>query len=203
MELRTVDLISYYPEYLRENKEYVAICDAENPEFNLLLERLEQVKQNILPGSANEEGIAKYEEWLGIPSNPYLPLEQRRNAVLAKLNETLPYTEIRLQRMLAAIIGWGHFKYERFGAFIKITLDQDGYFAIDPVIEMLERVLPLNLHYEVDYGITHDTKVKVAGVEEETVIIETDFNYDNQTATVYMGNPVENTVIIETEVDNG
>lgn len=174
MDLRIVDLISYYPEYLKENKEYNAICDAENPEFNLLIKRIRQMEKNIHPQTADEYGIEKFESWLGIPTNHYLPLEQRRNAVIAKLNETLPFTEIRLQRMLAAIVGWGHFHYERHGALVQVVLDKESLYAIQPVRDLLERILPMNLHYEVARGITSYTEAFVGAPYHTTVIVETE-----------------------------
>lgn len=148
------DLISYYPEFLQENLEFNAICDASNPEFDLIWKKLRQIELNILPQTADKDGIAQYEQWLGLRTNPYEDLEIRRAKVIAKLNETLPYTEIRLQRMLAAIVGWGHYEYERHGAFVHIIIDETCYNLVFAIMDMLERVLPMNLHYRVSYGLT-------------------------------------------------
>lgn len=198
------NLLDYFPEFLRETGEYIAFCEAVDPELKLLQQRVEAIENNITPLYADEHGITMFEEWLGIVTNPYLPLEERRATVIAKLNETLPYTEIRLQRLLAAIVGWGHFIYKRNGAFVQVILDQESYSAINPVMDMLERILPMNLHYEVLYGVTNfATEVKTGSAGQETVIITTPINIDNKISHVYMGTPYSETIIIETEVENG
>lgn len=195
-----VNLLNYYPEFLQEVNEYKAITNAQNPEFKLLYQRLSSLDNNLLPATAEEHGVEVYEQWLKLPSNPYLPLEERRQAILAKLNETLPYTEIRLQKMLAAIVGWGHFTYRREGAFVQVILDAESVSASGLVAQMLERVLPLNLYYEVRAGMSGATLVKFIGVCMETLIIETKIDTSKEIATVYHGQPYLESATIETKL---
>ena len=221
------DLISYYPEFLQENLEFNAICDASNPEFDLVWKRLKQIEENILPQSADSDGIEQYENWLGIVSNPYLDLETRRAQVISKLNETLPYTEIRLQRMLAAIVGWGHFTYTREGAFVKVELDDESVPQSPVVYDLLKRVLPLNLHFELNCNFNTEEQELVFAIGTmvtETVvtpidltehiahlyntgttqvkhIITTEINHDNETSSVYIGVAGRTVETIITEID--
>lgn len=194
------DLIKYYPEFLQENLEFNAICDASNPEFDLIWRRIKQIELNIVPQTADSDGIAQYEQWLGIVTNPYLDLDTRRGQVISKLNETLPYTEIRLQRILAAIVGWGHFTYVRNGAFVQVLLDDESISASGLVYDMLERILPLNLHFEVTAGITDLTLIEFVGVCMETLIVETKINNDNEIASLYHGQPYLESATIETKL---
>lgn len=200
MSDKIVNLIEYYPEFLREVKEYQAITDAENPEFNLLYKRLTSLDNNLLPGSAELHGIEIYENWLNITSNPYLTLEERRANILAKLNETLPYTEIRLQKMLAAIVGWGHFTYKREGAFVQVILDPEYHILAGSVCQMLERVLPLNLYFEVSVGFEIGALIDFVSVCMETLVIETKLNTDKETAIIHHGQPYLESATIETKL---
>lgn len=197
------NLLDYFPEFLQDTQEYQAYCDAVDPELKLLAQRVKSLENNITPLNADEYGITVYEKWLGLVTNPYLPLEERRAKVIAKLNETLPYTEIRLQRLLAAVVGWGHFHYRRDGAFVQVILDETCYSALNPIMEMLERILPMNLHYEVIYGVVYNSEVKVGSATDQTLIVTTPINNDEKIAKVYMSSPYEETVIIKTEVENG
>lgn len=183
------DLISHYPEFLQENLEFNAICDASNPEFDLVWERLRQIELNILPQTADENGIEVYEKWLGLRTNRHQDLDIRRAQVIAKLNETLPYTEIRLQRMLAAIVGWGHFHYERHGALVHIILDETCYSLVFTVMDLLERVLPMNLHYQVSYGMTRKTDINVGSFvcfgQELTLNPYEEHEFETETHKIY------------------
>lgn len=183
------DILSYYPEFLQETEEYKAICEAVNPEFDLLFQRVQQTINNILPETTNTRGITDYEQWLGLRSDPTLSLKERQAQVIAKLNETLPYTEIRLQRILAAIVGWGHFTYERFGAYVHIILDETCYKAVNAVMNMLDSVLPLNLHYKVSYGMTRNTYAHVGSFlyfgQELTLNPYEEKEFETETQNIY------------------
>lgn len=200
MSDKIVSLIEYYPEFLREVKEYEAITDAENPEFNLLYRRLTSLNNNLLPESADLRGIEVYEKWLNIPTNPYLSLEERKGNVLAKLNETLPYTEIRLQKMLAAICGWGHFTYKRDGAFVQVLLDPTVGDKGISVYRLLDRILPLNLYFEVVLNYVSEIDSLMFGIGlQETEIIETPIiDIGEGIAQVYLQNGTLSTEIVET-----
>lgn len=194
------NLILKVPEFLFENKDIRAFFDAVEPELVLLGERRAQLAKNIFPETADRDGIRHYEEWLGIPYNRTLSLDDRRIEVLARLNETLPFTEIRLQRFLAGAVGWDHFKYERDGAHITVTLDTEGGSGAESIKKMLHRVVPLNCHFDVVITHSKEDDELLYGIGSWiTEIIETESLDDNlQTARVYTPNAVIVTEIIET-----
>lgn len=154
-------LIDKVPEFLNENIEINAIFDAIEPELILLQTRAEQLNKNIFPETADTNGLRQYEDWLGISYDRTLNLNERRIEILARLNETLPYTEIRLQRFLAGSLGWGNFKYYRDGAFVKVSVKLDSGKSILTIIDMLERVLPMNLHFEVNQQVESKEETKI------------------------------------------
>lgn len=194
-------LILQVPEFLNENKEINAFFDAVEPELLLLESRLESLRANILPETADSTGIKHYEEWLGIPYNRTLSLEDRRIEVLARLNETLPFTEIRLQRFLAAAVGWDNFTYKREGPWIQVELFTEDGNGVRAVRNMLHRVVPLNCHFDLIVNHVHEEDKLLLGVGtivEE--IIETKALDDKlRTATVYLEDGTVVSTVIETE----
>ena len=156
-----------------------------------------------LPLSAEEHGVEIYEKWLNIPSNPYLTLDERKGNILAKLNETLPYTEIRLQKMLAAICGWGHFTYKRTGAYVQVLLDPTVGDKGISVYRMLDRVLPLNLYFDVILNHVNETDTLEFGIGgQEKEIIETRITETGERISmVYLQNGSIQTEIVVTRGD--
>lgn len=192
-------LIDKVPEFLYENVEINAVFDAIQPELDLLYARIEQVFKNIHIETADSNGLKVYEEWLGIPYDQSLTLKQRRAEVLARLNETLPYTEIRLQRFLAGIVGWGHFRYVRDGARVSVYLDNTCIESADSVFSMLERILPLNLHFEVVLLHSTETNTVKFGIGTcITDIVVTPINKARQVANLRFTSGSISTEIIET-----
>lgn len=196
---REVHLIDHYPNFLKEDKEFNAICDALDPEFNLFLERTLTTLHNIIPDTVDSRGATKYEEWLEILTNPYLPLEDRKAAILAKLNEMYPFTEIKLQKMLAAIVGWGHFTYKREGAYVHVEIDEEGVAGLQAVYELLQRLLPMNLHFDtiLNHSTEHDVLL-IGIVGEMREIIETPINKDIEIAQLYSPVGTIITEVVET-----
>lgn len=175
-----VHLIEHYPDYFKENDQIIAICDAADPEFNLFRQRAIRALNNQIVGTSDEYGIRSYEELVGIIPDPSLSLKERKAQVLARMNETLPYTEIRLQRMLAAIVGWGNFKYSRDGAHVHVELMTGDSESTKAVYQLLQRVLPLNLYFDVTTEIVDESKpltLLTAGMT--TQIFETPIYIDN------------------------
>lgn len=154
-------LINKVPEFLFENVEVRAVFEAIEPELVLIANRTEQMVKNIHPETADSNGLKVYEEWLGIAYDRTLNLGERRIEILARLNETLPYTEIRLQRFLAGSVGWGNFHYYRDGAFVKVSVKLDSGKSILSIIDMLERVLPMNLHFEINQQVESKDETKI------------------------------------------
>lgn len=184
------DILSHYPDYFLETDEINAICDGENPELKLYIERAVKVVNNTLPRTSDYDGVKKYEKWLDIPPDKIagLSLEQRKDQIVAKLNETLPYTEITLQKMLANIVGWGNFSYRRDGAFVEVTLEPEAADSLQTVYDMLTRVLPMNLHFRLNGEVVDEADSYVYGIGTmltEDMIQEVD--YTEKIEHIYIG----------------
>ena len=97
--LRTIDLLHYFPPFVQEYREIKHIMSAEEPEFQLVADESEILKNNQFIETCNEVGIARFEKILHITPSPDDTLESRRSRVLIRWNDAVPYTwKIFLQK---------------------------------------------------------------------------------------------------------
>lgn len=134
------------------NKDTKRIAIAENPEFDKITIQLQKWLYNFFPVTADYEGISRWEDFLDLGHGAEGDtLEDRRYRVILKLNERLPYTIPRLYQMLASLCGWEGFTFSLNGpqlSEVQIKIELYSDVLMSTVREMLERVLPLNLHFD-------------------------------------------------------
>lgn len=88
-------LIDYYPSVVKKIREMQAICQAEQPELDNVGREVDRVLANMLATTAEEHGIARFEEELGIVPVPGQKLEERRAMVLVRMvKKNLSFREI-------------------------------------------------------------------------------------------------------------
>ena len=88
-------LIDYYPSVVKKIREMQAICQAEQPELDNVGREVDRVLANMLATTAEEHGIARFEEELGIVPVPGQKLEERRAMVLVRMvKKNLSFQEI-------------------------------------------------------------------------------------------------------------
>ncbi len=88
-------LIDYFPGVLKKIREMQEICQAEQPEFDNIGREVDRVLANMLATTADEHGIARLEEELGIVPIPGQKLEERRAMVLIRMvKRNLSFREI-------------------------------------------------------------------------------------------------------------
>lgn len=184
-------LIEFTPNYLKDNKTINAIYDAIQPIFDSLEKEAIDTRNNIVPQTANSKGLEAFEEWLGIKTNKRLSLKDREVEVLAKLNQVIPYTEVRLLKMLAGVVGWDKFELEIDFATVRVTVDTENIRQTLSVKRMLEAVLPLNLHFDITHILdTGEESINLASTGVHTKIskikyVEKPTNFNIGTAGVF------------------
>lgn len=89
---REVNLVSYLPSFLTEFKENIALLNAENPEFDFLWESFDRILKNEYIGTADEYGLSRFEDIVGIKPLPDDTLESRRSRVLSRWFNHIPLT---------------------------------------------------------------------------------------------------------------
>ena len=145
---KDVDLLSYWMPILKGLKEFKEIAKAEEPELRYLIEAIDRTLSNFFIQTADEYGIKRFEDMMGIFPDEEDTLDTRRFRVLVKWNDKVPYTDEELYNRLLSICG-SEDKFEinpnYKDYFIEIITHLGVKGATDQILETLEEMLPCNL----------------------------------------------------------
>lgn len=144
---KTVDLLSYWMPVLRQLKEFKEIAKAEEPEISYLLEATENTLNGMFIETANEYGIKRFEDMLGIIPEKDDSLSERRSRVLTRWNNKEVYTTKSLNELLTSYCGAGNFEIiERYREYIlEIVASLPVKGSLDTVHSILREIIPCNL----------------------------------------------------------
>nr|WP_314465559.1 putative phage tail protein [uncultured Clostridium sp.] len=145
---KDVNLLSYWMPLLRQIKEFKQIAIAEEPELKYILEAIDRTLANMFISTADEYGIKRFEDMIGIYPADGDSLETRRLNVLVKWNDKVPYTDKELYNRMVSICGDDESftitqRYNEYEIDISTHLGVAG--AFDTVASLLEDMLPCNL----------------------------------------------------------
>ena len=150
-------LIDYLPPVLQQTREMQAVMEGEQPAVAGLWDAWKTVLDALFVRYANEQGLARWERMLGIRPRGTDSMEVRRVAVLARLNEQLPFTERTLRLMLDGVCGPGGYTleiiYREYRVFVRVHLWEKR--AMDEAAALLGRVVPANM--VIDLGLRYST----------------------------------------------
>ena len=143
----------YVPNLYKNNLEMYNIIDSEEKEFeNNLKKDIDNSFKNTNITQANLKGIAQYEKLFNIQPDIYNETEEfRRQRVINRLLNQIPYTENYLKAKLNEILGEGTWTY---------TINYNNYtLVINSIIpgrawlrelnDFLKRIIPCNINYSV------------------------------------------------------
>lgn len=132
---------------MQSSKEFKEIAKAETPELKYILEQIERTLNNMFIETADEYGIKRFEDMMGIYPEAGASLETRRFNVLVKWNDKVPYTEKELYNRLISICGDDNFSvnpdYKNYFLEIITHLGIEG--AFDTISSILQDMIPCNL----------------------------------------------------------
>lgn len=144
---RDIDLLGYWMPILRQLKEFKEIAKTETPELRYILEAIERTQNNMFIETADEYGIKRFEDMMGIYPEAGASLEARRFNVLVKWNDKVPYTEKELYNRLISICGDNNFSvnpdYKNYFLEVITHLGIEG--AFDTISSILQDMIPCNL----------------------------------------------------------
>lgn len=150
-------LIDYLPPVLQQTREMQAVMEGEQPAVAGLWDAWKTVLDALFVRYANEQGLARWERMLGIRPRGTDSMKVRRVAVLARLNEQLPFTERTLRLMLDGVCGPGGYTleiiYREYRVFVRVHLWEKR--AMDEAAALLGRVVPANM--VIDLGLRYNT----------------------------------------------
>ena len=137
--IREVDLVACLPPFMQRYKEPAAALEAENPEFQILWDAADRVLKNGFIGTADEDGLSRFERVLKIEPSKSDTLESRRARIQARWVRTIPYTERVLVEKLAILCQGSHFtltkRYDCYKIEVDVSLELFGQ------TQELERIL--------------------------------------------------------------
>lgn len=144
-------LIHYLPYAVREFAEFKGITTGEQPEFELAWSLTEELLDNQFVYTAGDYGLSRWESMLEITPKATDTLEERRFRILARLGELLPYTMTWLRTTLKALCGQDNFSVfmEEGSYLLSVTVTDAVRKKSEYVAEMLERVVPVNIVFQV------------------------------------------------------
>lgn len=157
--MREVKIEEYWPLIVKRTEEFGQIAVAENPEFNELSRCVYQALKDsfLLPGEeehAGEYAVSRWERMLGLGYTPDMSLDDRKAAILTYLSVKLPYTWRVLKQMLVGLLGEGNFEMSLDNETQKITIAlalTTTQSQIAAVKQLIERVVPQNLEFELEW----------------------------------------------------
>lgn len=146
------EIESYFPDILKEVREFQALAVAENPEMELVYTSIADVMDEQFVSTAKNYGVARLEKIVGITSKATDTLEERKFKVLARYNEDVPYTVPKLNELLTTLCGTDGYALEiNNGAFtLKVKVALTSKKNKDAVSELMERVTPMNMLLSVE-----------------------------------------------------
>lgn len=144
-------LIDYLPPFMRDFHEIKNIMSSEQEEIDMLWKSSEDVLREQFITTASETGIKHWESALNIKPKATETLEERRFAILTKMNQELPYTLTKLKEKLTTICGAGNFEVDiqadKYHVEVKLGLaNQNNY---QQVVDLLTNMIPANMTQHV------------------------------------------------------
>ena len=144
--VREIDLLHYLPLFVQEYREMQHIMSAEEPEFQLVADESEVLKNNQFILTCNEVGIARFERILHIIPTSEDTLASRISRVLVRWNDSVPYTwKVFLQKM-QTLCGDDFELEEHWNDYLlKITTHLDLYGQVEELEHFLGYMMPANI----------------------------------------------------------
>lgn len=145
---------SYVPDYLKEAQSYKVILEAEGPELDAIETNLADVLKQFYVETATEEGLSRWEEFVGLSSYAGKPLDQRRSRIISKLRGMGTVT-INLIKNVAESYDGGTVEVTEQPELYQITITFVDTRGVPPNIEDLkeaiEEIIPAHLGVVYQY----------------------------------------------------
>lgn len=151
-------LMDQLPEWFKPVFEYIAIMHGGAVELARLDEDAEQIRLNDHIQTADALTLRYWERFLGIVSSAGDTLEYRRDRVMTRINQTVPYTVWHLRDRLRELFG-GDYTLEVNPAecWIRIIVTSDRYGAISLLHDLIYSYVPAHLYVYSNQQVSNVT----------------------------------------------
>ncbi|MGW8381290.1 putative phage tail protein [Streptococcus parasuis] len=145
--IRDVNLIEHLPLFIQQFREIKSIMDAENPEFQLVIDESEKIKNNQFIETSDLVGISKFEKLLNIVPLADDTLESRISRIMTRWNDVVPYTYKALVQKLVQLCNGLNFtidkNFNEYKMEIITHLELSG--QVDDLQYLLGYMIPVNI----------------------------------------------------------
>lgn len=161
------NLIEYLPPILQDVREYKGIMYTEQDEFSNAWDAADEVFNAQFVNDTTEESIKRWEKVLSITPKASATLDDRKFAIITRINESVPYTMTTVRQVLDTLCGTDGYSIvlDNDNYMLTVKIDRSVRNQFDAVNDLLNRVVPMNLvldlkllynTHEVISGYTHD-----------------------------------------------
>ena len=147
---RLDEMLGFLPEFLRDFRELREIIIAEEPEFDMLVENLENTLNSMFIETATEMGLEKYEKLLNIKPIS-TNIEERRANVMALWFSNMPFTIRALKERLSMIQGNTNVDAWVTNYLLHVKTDLSTNEQISNARIIIDSMIPANLGLQFDF----------------------------------------------------
>ncbi len=160
--MKTVKLLEYLPESLRDVKDIKVSLEAEDVKLTQFYTEIDKVMNNQFISTADVNRVKEWEGIMDITPLDSDTLDERRFRVRARYNEQVPYTYDTLTHNLGMLCGEDGYmidlSVQDFTLTVKLDLGSKKKYA--EVEDMLKRITPCNILISV--GLLYNTNELLA-----------------------------------------
>ena len=151
-------LMDQLPEWFKPVLEYIAIMYGGSVELARLDEDAEQIRFNDHIQTADATTIRYWERFLGIASSAGDTLAFRRERVMTRINQTVPYTVWHLRERLTELFGDAYtLEVNPAECWIRIIVTSDRYGAISLLHDLIYSYVPAHLYVYSNQQVSNVT----------------------------------------------
>lgn len=151
-------LMDQLPEWFKPVLEYIAIMHGGAVELARLDEDAEQIRLNDHIQTADAATIRYWERFLGIASSAGDTLAFRRDRVLMRINQTVPFTVWHLRDRLRELFGEDYsLEVNPAECWIRIIVTSDRYGAISLLHDLIYSYVPAHLYVYSNQQVSNMT----------------------------------------------
>lgn len=138
-------LKEYWPRCLQELIEFDQIANAEQPEFERAVSDVRNAADDFFLVSLTEYGCKRWEAILGLSVAPGDTLQERRERILIRYLDQLPYTYRTLLKYLSTVSEDFSVTLDENAYDLLVRIRLEGYSQRDALVATLGQMIPANL----------------------------------------------------------
>lgn len=153
-----MELLNYWPGYLQEITELQELAAAEQPEFTSAAQQIRTAPDDFFLFTLSKAGVERWESIMQITPEQGASIDSRRDAILMKYLNQLPFTLRWLQQKLALVFGSDDFRVSVDYPDYTLLVEADSIYenAILGIYHDIRATIPSNMILMVSVSEAQD-----------------------------------------------